>query len=626
MQLQTPNPSIRLQITRAAVFATLIFVVMGSGIYGAGASAPIPPWQSKVDSWVLGTAEAQETEFLIFLSEQANLGEAAHLRNKTEKGKHVYAALTATAERTQAPVLRELKRRGLKYRPFWIANMIWVRGDMADVQALARRGDVAHIYANPAVHVDEPIAEPAFAAGPQAAAQPDAVEWNIAKVHTPGVWAAGFTGQGVVIGGQDTGYQWDHPALKGKYRGWNGSSASHDYSWHDAIHVSGSSCGADSPVPCDDHGHGTHTMGTMVGDDGLGNQIGMAPGARWIGCRNMNSGWGTPATYIECYQWFIAPTKVDGSAPDPSKAPDVINNSWGCPPNEGCTDPTVLLAAVQAVRAAGIVTVHSAGNEGDDQPDPCHSVSTPAAIYEESFTVGATDSGDGIAGFSSRGPVTRDGSNRRKPDISAPGVTIRSSLRGGGYNAPGTGWQGTSMAGPHVAGAVALLISAYPKLAGKVDQIENILEQSAVHLTSSQGCGSDSTTAVPNNVYGWGRIDALAAYNLAWCSPAAAISRLDATTLELSWDAVPGATNDTRYEVWHAVNAPYFAPGATCRNDPDPMGCKEVNSTTYTRTALGDPADNYTFVVLSIPRCGAASTAAAAYRTGEFDYALTPGQ
>ena len=118
-------------------------------------------------------------------------------------------------------------------------------------------------------------------------------------------------------------------------------------------------------------------MGTMVGDDGAGNQIGMAPGAKWIGCRNMNSGWGTPATYIECYQWFIAPTKVDGSAPDPSKAPDVINNSWGCPPSEGCTDPNVLLTVVQAVRAAGIVTVHSAGNEGDDQPDPCHSVSDP---------------------------------------------------------------------------------------------------------------------------------------------------------------------------------------------------------------------------------------------------------
>ena len=218
-------------------------------------------------------------------------------------------------------MLRELKRRGLEYQPFWIANMIWVRGDMADAQALALRGDVAHIYANPAVHVDEPIAEPAFAAGPQAAAQPDAIEWNITRVGAPEVWAAGFTGQGVVIGGQDTGYQWDHPALKGKYRGWNGTTASHDYNWHDAIHATthGSSCGANSPFPCDDYGHGTHTMGTMVGDDGAGNQIGMAPGAQWIGCRNMDNGWGTPATYIECYEWFIAPTKVDGSCARPDR-------------------------------------------------------------------------------------------------------------------------------------------------------------------------------------------------------------------------------------------------------------------------------------------------------------------
>jgi len=606
---RTLKPSLFHRITRAAVFATLIFVVMGSVSYGAGAPAPIPPWLVKVDPWVLETADTGKTEFLIFLSEQANLSQAAPLRKKTEKGKHVYAALTTAAERTQAPLLRELKRRGLEYRPFWIANMIWVRGDMADVQALARRGDVAHIYANPTVHVDEPIAEPAYAAGPQAATQPDAIEWNIAKVHAPEVWAKGFTGQGVVIGGQDTGYQWDHPALKGRYRGWNGSSANHDYSWHDAIHDAGSSCVADSAAPCDDHGHGTHTMGTMVGDDGLGNQIGMAPGAQWIGCRNMKNGLGTPATYAECYQWFVAPTKVGGSAPDPSKAPDVINNSWSCPPSEGCNDPNVLLTVVQNVRAAGIVTVHSAGNSGS----ACSTVKDPAAIYAESFAVGATDSSDGIAGFSSRGPVTIDGSNRRKPDVSAPGVNIRSSVRGGGYQG---GWQGTSMAGPHVAGAVALLISAYPGLAGNVDQIENILEQSAVHLTSSQGCGGDSSTAVPNNVYGWGRVDALAAF--AWCSPAVAISRVNAATLLLSWAAVPGAAG---YEVWDAVNAPYFAPGATCAGD---LGCTAV-STTHTQAASGDPDNNHTFIVLSSPRCGA-ETAAAAYRTGGFDFRLSPGQ
>ena len=224
----------------------------------------------------------------------------------------------------------------------------------------------------------------------------------------------------------------------------------------------------------------------------------------------MNSGWGTPTTYTECYQWFMAPTKMDGTEPDPTKAPDVINNSWGCPPGEGCTDPNVLLTVVQNVRAAGIVTVHSAGNSGS----ACGTVLDPAAIYDDSFSVGATNGSDSIASFSSRGPVTIDGSNRRKPDVSAPGVSIRSSVRGGGYGY----MSGTSMAGPHVAGAVALLISAYPWLADHVDTLENILEQSAVDRTSSQGCGGDSATAVPNNVYGWGRIDVLAAYNFV-CAP-----------------------------------------------------------------------------------------------------------
>jgi serine protease AprX len=615
VQQRTLKPTISRRIARTAAFAALILVVMGS--VGAVADAPVPTvtWQTKVDPWVLETADTGKTEFLVFLSEQANLGEAARLPKKSEKGKHVYAALTTTVERTQAPLLRELKRRGLEYRAFWIANMIWVRGDMADVQALARRGDVAHIYANPIVHVDEPIAEPAFAASPQAAAQPDAIEWNITKVHAPDVWAKGFTGQGVVIGGQDTGYQWDHPALKDKYRGWNGSTANHDYSWHDAIHVTGSSCGANSPFPCDDHGHGTHTMGTMVGDDGAGNQIGMAPGAKWIGCRNMNGGWGTPATYAECYQWFIAPTKVNGDVPDPTKAPDVINNSWGCPPSEGCTDPNALLTVVQNVRAAGIVTVHSAGNSGSS----CGTVNEPAAIYDESFSVGATTSTDAIASFSSRGPVTIDGSNRRKPDVSAPGVSVRSSLPRSTY----TTMSGTSMAGPHVAGAVALLISTYPWLAGNVGQIENILEQSALHLTSSQGCGGDSATAVPNNVYGWGRIDALAAYNLACSAPAAvtgvAISRVDASTLRLNWNPVPGATG---YEVWDAVNAPYFTPGATCTTA---SGCTAVSTNTHTQAALGDPINNHTFVVLSSHRCGARA-ATASNRTGEFDFGLSPEQ
>ncbi len=211
------------------------------------------------------------------------------------------------------------------------------------------------------------------------------IEPGVTYIKAPHVWALGYTGQGIVVGGQDTGIQWDHPALKNHYRGWDGATANHDYNWHDSIHTTGSSCGANSPVPCDDTNHCTHTMGTAVGSDGGTNQIGVAPGAEFIGCRNMNAGNGTPATYLECFEFFLAPYPVAGTPAqgDPSKAPDVTNNSWGCPPSEGCNAAS-LLAAVQAQRAAGIMTVASAGNDGSG----CNTVSDPIGIYDEVYRRG----------------------------------------------------------------------------------------------------------------------------------------------------------------------------------------------------------------------------------------------
>jgi serine protease AprX len=459
-------------------------------------------WQAKVDPWVLQTSAQGETEFLIFLTEQADVSGAANLPTRLEKGRYVLERLNEVAQRTQPGVIAALKKLGAEYRAFRVANMIWARGSQQAIRAIAERADVARLYANPRVQLDVPAA-PAFSM--DNASAPKAIEWNITKVNAPQVWAEGFTGQGVVIAGQDTGYKWDHAALINQYRGWDGDSADHNYNWHDAIHHnSGTSCTADSPEPCDVYGHGTHTMGTMVGDDGVSNQIGMAPGAKWIGCRNMdNYGNGTPASYTECFDWFLAPYPIGGdpSQGDPTKAPDVINNSWTCTGLEGCSHDT-LLTVVNNMRAAGIVVVAAASNAGSS----CSSITEPPALYDASFSVGATDSTDLIAGFSARGPITIDGSNRMKPDISAPGVNVISSLRSGGYGS----MSGTSMAAPHVAGLVGLLISAEPALRGQVDEIETLIEQTAVPRVDL-ACGGDPG-GIPNNIYGWGRIDALAAY------------------------------------------------------------------------------------------------------------------
>lgn len=285
------------------------------------------------------------------MAEQADLSGAPARSGKQAKGRHVFEQLRATAARTQAPWPKQFAAEGRACRPFWIVNMIQTRGGVSLLQRTAQDPAVDRIIANPLITMALPT--PAQSRGVSLLA----VEPGLTMVRAPEVWSNGFSGQGVVIAGQDTGYAWTHPALKPKYRGWDGTNADHNYNWHDAIHSGGGSCGANAMAPCDDQQHGTHTMGTIVGDDGLGNQVGVAPGARWIGCRNMDQGNGTPATYAECFQWFLAPTDTNNLNPDPDRAPDVINNSWSCPPAEGCTDPLMLKAVVESVRAAGIFVV-----------------------------------------------------------------------------------------------------------------------------------------------------------------------------------------------------------------------------------------------------------------------------
>jgi subtilisin family serine protease len=446
----------------------------------------------------------ERASFLVVFREQADLSGASAIEDRAARRRFVYEALRARADASQAAVAARLERGGIPFRRHFLVNMLEVQADERTAIALAREPGVHALAPNrPAALVREP--SPDFA--PKAAA---GIEPNIALIGAPELWDLGFTGQGIVIGVADTGVQWTHPALRAQYRGWDGASASHAYNWHDAVHDGHpmNACGSDAREPCDDQGHGTSVAGLAVGDDGGENRIGVAPGARWIGCRNMDIGDGTPARYVECFEFFLAPTDLNGENPRPELGADVVNNSWTCPEDEGCTDADVLRPAVEALRAAGIAQSFAAGNSGPS----CGSAHLVPAIYEASFAVGATDLQDGLANFSARGPVLRDGSNRVKPDIVAPGVGVRSSAVVPRFPEIYTSFGGTSGASPHVAGAIALLWSALPHLAGHVRQTEALLEASAVPLTNASVCGGLSGADVPNPFFGWGRLDVVAAH------------------------------------------------------------------------------------------------------------------
>ena len=461
----------------------------------AGAAAA-DDWRDKIDASLLREAGARRSvEFLVMLDAQADLRGAAGLRGKAQRGAWVHARVSDTVRRTQPAVIAAIEKAGATHRDFSVVNAVLVEGgDLDLLRMLAGRADVRHIHANPRVALQRPVRE---APHPRIAG----IEPNIIQTGAPAqYWAAGFTGRGVVVASQDTGVQWTHPALRSHYLGVTQTGVSHDYHWHDAIHSGGGVCGPDSPVPCDDDDHGTQTMGVIVGDDGQGNQIGMAPGAKWISCRNMDEGVGTPATYLECFDFFLAPTDLGGQNPDPSRAPDVVNNSWICTLEEGCEDPNILRSAVETLRAAGIFVVASAGNSGN----ACGSVESPPAIYDAAFSVGAVNIFGEVEGFSSRGPVVVDGSYRLKPDVVAPGDNIRSSVRGGGYGTD----SGTSLSGPHVTGLAALMLSADSCFSGSPDTIESWITRHTHGFPSSEVCGAFDSSRFPNATSGFGTIEA----------------------------------------------------------------------------------------------------------------------
>ena len=360
---------------------------------------------------------------------------------------------------------------------------------------LRAQSEVREIIADQVFQIPEPT--PATPEG-----EIDAVEWNVARINAPQVWATfNVRGEGIVVANIDTGVQYNHTALVTQYRGSLGGGVfDHNYNWFDPSLI----CGNPSLVPCDNNGHGTHTMGSMVGDDGAANQIGVAPRARFIMAKGCESNSSSSSALLASAQWILAPTNLSGQNPRPDLRPHVVNNSWG----GGGGDPWYQ-ASVQVWIASGIFPAFSNGNSGPS----CNTSGSPGD-YVVSYSSGAFDINNAIASFSSRGPAAPVFGGI-KPNIAAPGVSVRSSVPTNSYSS----FSGTSMASPHTAAAVALMWSAAPALVGDIAATRALLDQTAID-TSDLQCGG---TAADNNVWGEGRLDAFAAVSQSPIGPTGAL-------------------------------------------------------------------------------------------------------
>ncbi len=509
---------------RGATVVALLFVACQI-LAVHGSAAPPQPYSlppelaRKIEPALLKQLAQQKDElipFIAHLQTRADLP-AAPQRNAPERRRALVSTLQATANRTQVATraflaLRQQEGKADQIRPFWIVNAIAARASAQTIFELAARPEIEIVKADhthqlidgatpksapptpqsgarkarvggiiPNPNLQFPTSNFQFPTSNHPTTQPpnqpsnqQTIEWNLGKIRADQVWNSfNIDGKGVVVATLDTGVDWQHPALQSKYRGYRGiGPAVHFGNWYDATP-------AGYLYPGDGNGHGTHTMGLLVGSTPE-RAIGVAPGAQWISAKIFTNGGLAQDSWIHTgFQWVIAP---EG---DPSLAPDIVSNSWG---DDNGTQ-TTFLEDVQALRAAGILAVFANGNNGRYGNG---TVASPAS-FDEALGAGATDDSDTIAPFSARGPSPL--TDHIKPDVTAPGVAIRSSSPGGGYAT----LTGTSMAAPHVAGLAALLKQAQPSIT--ITDTIYLITSTAVHLG----------TPIPNNDYGWGRIDAYAA-------------------------------------------------------------------------------------------------------------------
>ncbi len=448
------------------------------GPLGVGSTASSPPAGPEIDPHILeelAAAPDGTAEWFVLFREQADLSPAYDIHDWDRRGWFVYDTLRATAERSQARVRTWLEARGIAYRSFFGANSLFIRADEATLYALAAFPEVAGFRANHAYTI------PAVSTKPQPEGpSPDAVAWGISRVGADRVWADfGVKGQGIVVAHIDTGAEYTHDAL---YPNYKCGAGPHADCWLDPS-------GACPTAPCDVDDRGTHLMGILAGDDdpALTYNAGVAPDARWIACRGCSQDLCTQLSVTTCADWILAPNA------NPSNRPHVVNVSL-----EGIGCDPWFRSYVQAWRAAGLFSSFMAGGGGP----ACATISTLAG-YPDSFSVGATDENDYILNSSGRGPSCY---GEIKPEVTAPGRYICSSIPGNGWSC---GYSGTSFANAHAAGLAALLWSADPGLAGDIAATEYMITSTVV-CREDLYCGGYPCPG-NNNVYGWGRIDAYAA-------------------------------------------------------------------------------------------------------------------